>query len=114
MFFVQFANLCLQRKISVYKAVAEMGLSRSVVTRWKAGSVPNGNTLNKIANYFGVSVNKLLLGETPSNDPDPPNTFDDLTQDEALMFALFGGEATPEQLEEVKRFAAYVKARDEK
>ena len=112
MFFVQFMNLCLQHDISVYKAVEEMGLSRSVVTRWKAGSVPNGNTLHKIAAYFNVSVNKLLLGGTPPDEEEEAGTFDELEKDEVLMYALFDGQATPEQLEEVKRFAAYVKARD--
>ena len=111
MFFTQFTNLCSRQNKSVYKVVAEIGLSRSVINRWKTGSVPNGNTLNKIAQYFGVSVSALLAGE-PSPDAEPAPA--EQNPDEYLMFALFGGEATPEQLEEVKQFAAFIKARDGK
>lgn len=114
MFYVQFLNLCLSKNKSVYKVVQEIGLSRSVIGRWKSGSVPNGNTLNKIADYFGVSVNRLLLGDSPSDDPGASLPQDLLTPDEMLTYALFDGEATPEQLEEVKKFAAFIKMRDGK
>ena len=45
-----------------------MGLSRTSVVKWKAGSVPTGATLNKIAAYFGVSTD-YLLGNEQKNKP---------------------------------------------
>ncbi len=61
MFFEVFCVLCEKRGISVTKATVEMGLSRTIGTKWrKTGAVPNGETLNTIANYFGVTTDYLL------------------------------------------------------
>lgn len=108
MFFDIFSDLCKRNNVSCKKAAIDIGLSNSITSKWKrTGSTPNGETLQKIADYFGVTVD-LLLGEDVA--PESPRA----ASDTELMYALFDGEATPEQLEEVKRFAAYVKARDEK
>lgn len=38
-----------------------MGFSNSITTKWKkTGATPNGETLNRIAAYFGITVNDLL------------------------------------------------------
>lgn len=61
MFFEVFCVLCEKKGISVTKATVEMGLSRTIGTKWrKTGAVPNGETLNTIANYFGVTTDYLL------------------------------------------------------
>lgn len=107
-FFDVFSELCQRHNVSCKKAALDIGLSNSITSKWKrTGATPNGETLQKIADYFGVTVGSLL-GEESAPDAHRPIT------DEDLMFALFDGKATPAQLEEVKRFAAYVKARDEK
>ena len=42
-------------------AVAEeMGYQRSVITRWSNGTKPRQATLQKIADYFGVTVEELI------------------------------------------------------
>lgn len=65
MFFDVFCALCEKRGISVTKATVNMGLSRTIGTKWKkTGAIPNGDTLNTIANYFGVTTD-YLLGYTP-------------------------------------------------
>lgn len=47
-----------------------MGLSNSLATKWKnTGAVPQGETLNKVANYFGVSVDYLLGNEQKEKAP---------------------------------------------
>lgn len=77
MFYDRFKQLCDQREISVTKAVTEIGLSRALGTKWKnTGATPNGETLKRIADYFGVST-EYLLG-VDSNDV-PTVTFDDFT-----------------------------------
>lgn len=64
MFFDIFAALCAERGISHKRAVTEMGLSNSLATKWKkTGAIPNGETLAKVAAYFGVPVGFLLTGE---------------------------------------------------
>ena len=65
MFYDQFCELCKAKGISVTKATVEIGLSRTIGTKWKrTGATPNGETLNKIADYFGVTTDYLLGTET--------------------------------------------------
>lgn len=65
MFYDLFCELCNKKGISVTKATVEIGLSRTIGTKWKnTGATPNGDTLNKIAEYFGVTTDYLLGAET--------------------------------------------------
>ena len=56
MFYYNFVNLCNQIGKSPSAAAEEMGFQRSVVTRWSKGTLPRQATLQKIADYFGVSL----------------------------------------------------------
>lgn len=69
MFFDIFSELCELRGISRNKAASDIGLSNSAQTKWrKDGSTPRGDTLDRIAAYFGVSTDYLLGKEkTPTN-----------------------------------------------
>jgi len=68
-FYDVYKNLCQEKGVSVTKAATEIGLSKSHPTAWKKrGLTPNGDTLNKIAEYFGVSVDRLL-GNFGALDP---------------------------------------------
>lgn len=106
MFFDTFSALCKGAGVSVYRACTDIGLNRSAVTKWKNGSVPNGATAAKLAEYFGVSVDCLLGKE--NLEPRPVSDAD-------IKFALFGGsgDITDEMYEEVKSFAAFVKKREQ-
>ena len=65
MFYDMFCDLCRKKGVSVTKASVEIGLSRTIGTKWKkTGATPNGETLNKIADYFGVTTDYLLNLET--------------------------------------------------
>lgn len=84
MFIDVLTELCSQAGISAYKLSEKVGLNRSAVAKWKKGATPNGITLNKIADYFGVSVDYLLDNEqkekpaTQKSD-EPEMSFDDFT-----------------------------------
>lgn len=84
-------------------------ISTGTIGNWETGArEPDTQTLLKIANYFGVTVD-YLLGE--SDTPDKPSK---TTVDESdIKVALFGGdgEVTDEMWNEVKNFAAYVKSK---
>lgn len=54
-------KFCL--KITVAYTIIEIGFSKSSVTNWKKGVVPNNATIKKVSNYFNVSVNYLLGNE---------------------------------------------------
>lgn len=63
-FYDLFCQLCEKKGVSVTRATVEMGLSRTIGSKWKrTGATPNGETLNKIADYFGVTTDYLLTGE---------------------------------------------------
>lgn len=63
MFFDVFSALCDQKGVSRYKACTDIGLNRAAVAKWKAGAIPNGSTLQKLSEYFGVTTD-YLMGST--------------------------------------------------
>ena len=79
MFYDNFLKLCQQRGISVYKATKDMGIGQATATRWKQGTAtPKADTLQKIADYFGVTTDYLLTGEIKKAS-------DDMSEDEEMM-----------------------------
>lgn len=80
MFFDLYKDLCDKKGVSAKKAAIEMGLSNSLPTAWKKrGLTPQGETLNKIADYFGVTTD-YLLGSTQKEKTDSEKIgFDDFT-----------------------------------
>ncbi len=111
MFFNRFKALCDERNISVYRACTDIGLNRSAVAKWKSGGRPNGTTAAKLADYFGVTTD-YLLEQTDERAPATPVR---TVSDEDIKFALFGGdgEITDAMFDEVKRFAAFIRQREE-
>lgn len=86
MFFDIFSELCAKKGVSCKRAAEDIGLSNSITTKWKkTGATPSGKTLNKIANYFGVSISELLGKEEKENSPDEFV----LTEGEKELLALF-------------------------
>ena len=60
MFWDTYKKLCDEKKIAPTAAGVAIGVTNAAVSKWKKGAVPNGVTLQKIADYFGVSVASLL------------------------------------------------------
>lgn len=58
-FFEQYTKLCKELGKSANGVAKEIGLPSSSVTYWKRGSLPRSETLERIAAYFGVSVDYL-------------------------------------------------------
>ena len=64
MFYDKFAKLCDEKNISPSRAGLSIGVSKTSVMRWKNnGVIPKLDTLNKLADYFDVSVDYLLGNE---------------------------------------------------
>ena len=164
MFFDIFEALCKEKGISPTKASEEIGFSRGSVSYWrkqrKEGkeAKPDPYTAEKIADYFGVSIDYLLGRTSDPVDYDKdgdalaeiPLTYVEAAngdmkkaralmlaadrdaqreeavksggkrrfsrQDEVLIFALWGNteDIDESDLEEVKRFAAFIKERKDK
>lgn len=80
MFYDTYLALCQRKNVSPTRAALEIGLSKSTPTTWKKrGLTPQGETLNKIAAYFGVSVG-YLLGNEPKEKPAIDVVDDDLQE----------------------------------
>ncbi len=69
MLYENILSLCKQRGISITRLSVEIGVGNSAPTKWKRGSIPRMDTLEKIADYFGVSVSFLLSSH------DSPDSF---------------------------------------
>ena len=112
MFYDLFCNLCKEKGISVTKATVDIGLSRTIGTKWKrTGATPNGETLNKIADYFGVTTDFLLGTEkAPTLEGERQISKKD------VMFALWGDtdEVDEDDLADVQRYADFIRERKRK
>ena len=113
MFYDRFKQLCERKGVSCNKAALEIGLSNATPTKWKkTGATPVGETLDKIAAYFGVSTDYLLGKETENA---PTETGERSVSDDEIKFALFRGreDITDAMYQEVLSFAEYVARSEE-
>lgn len=69
MFIDRLISLCAQNGTDVSNVLRSLNLSTSKGTAWRKGSVPNGEILLMLAEYFDTSTD-YLLGNT--DDPAPP------------------------------------------
>lgn len=114
MFFDIFYELCKKKGVSCKRAAEEIGLSNSITTKWKkTGATPSGDTLDKVAAYFGVSTDFLLGKEkkpvlTTKDERDIAKNLEsimsDLENSGDLMFD--GNPMTPEARESMRNAIA--------
>lgn len=80
MFFDVYKALCAEKDMSPNGVAKEIGIASPSVTQWKHGSTPRPAVLQRIAEYFGVSVSYLLTGEEQKESPpqggEPPTIED--------------------------------------
>ena len=88
MFWNIFVSLCHSNEMSPSAVCKKLGLSTTMVTKWKAGSVPRDTTLITIAEFFGVSV-EYLKGEEESTESE----IVPLDQSNLRMIPLYGSVA---------------------
>lgn len=62
MFFEQLSKACKDKNISVTNLTTILAISKSNVTHWKNGTLPNSEVVIRISNYLGVSTDFLLKG----------------------------------------------------
>lgn len=73
MFYDTFAYLCTQKGVSITKAALDLGFTRSAPNHWKEkNGRPKNENLQRIADYFSVSVDYLLNGPQPETKKDQP------------------------------------------
>lgn len=70
MFVQTVQNLASQKGITIAKMIKDLGLGQGTFSTWKKrGTIPNGDVLREIADYFGVSVDYLLGEDTETTLP---------------------------------------------
>ena len=71
-----FLTLMQKKGVRPKDVARETGIAYTSLTDWKAGrSKPKIDKLQKIADYFGVSVNYLMTGQTETVLDDPEFRF---------------------------------------
>ena len=108
-FVTRFEELCSQTKQTPSAVGAQLGVSRATVSRWRSGKdFPKTKTLQRIANYFGVSVD-YLLGKSDIRNADAE--FENM---ERAKLLLFNTDSVPEKAwREVVKFVEYTKKKYE-
>lgn len=70
MFYDRYVELCLGKGVSPSRAAGEIGINKASVTNWKKnGYTPRAEVLQRIAGYFGVSVDFLVDGAEGPEKP---------------------------------------------
>ena len=94
-----FEQLLQKYGVTSYKVAKEAGVTQTALSNWKTGrSTPTAKTLQKIADYFGVTVDYLMTGkdEKPSEPQLTPRDKRDIAKDlESIMEKLNNQEDGP-------------------
>ena len=100
-------DLLKDKGISANRMSKALGLGNAAYSNWKAREVlPNGETLKKLAEYFGVSMD-YLTGRT-----DIPTPVNELAAAQIHDGGRYS-DLTPEQIEKIKSYEAFLRAEAE-
>lgn len=55
------SKLCQKNGISIFALERELGIGNGVIARWK-GSSPKLSNIQRVADYFGVTLDDLTKG----------------------------------------------------
>lgn len=107
-----FEHLLQKYGISAYRVSKETGVTQTALSNWKNGrNTPSIPTLQKIAEYFGVTVDYLMTGKNdkekePQLNPKDQKDINEilanteqLLKQDGLMFD--GDPASPEAIESI-------------
>ena len=106
-----FENLLKEHGVTAYKVAQDTGITTATLSSWKKGRyTPKREKLQKLADYFGVTVDYLMTGEnntenglTHKDEKDIERILDQtreqLLSQEGLMFD--GDPASPEAIESI-------------
>ena len=95
-----FEQLLQKHGVTPYKVAKEAGVTQTALSNWKSGrSTPSSKTLQKIADYFGITVDYLMTGKDNPKEKAPELTARDerdIAKDlNNIMEKLTSGEAGP-------------------
>ena len=93
----EFEQLLQKKGVSSYKVAKEAGVTQTALSNWKSGrSTPTAKTLQKIADYFGVTIDYLMTGDDSSEQGLTARDNRDIAKDlDNIMEKLTSGENGP-------------------
>lgn len=107
-----FEQLCQKHNLTSYKVSKLANVTQTALSNWKNGkSEPSAKTLQKLADFFEVSVDYLLTGEENKSEAsnltrrdtkeitEMLNNMEDLLKQDGLMFD--GDPASPEAIDSI-------------
>ena len=100
-------RLCLEHGISVRQLELRTGLAERTIGRWNDNK-PSIDKVEKVADYFGVSIDYLLGRDDAAMKPAK-------IRNEDLKYAIFNveeSEVTDEMLAEVMNYAQWLKSKE--
>lgn len=100
--FERIKNLAAKRQKSMKEVAVELGFSENLFYRWKT-TEPKARDLEKVADYFGVSVDYLLGREDKIS-----------LAEKHGIFAFDGGDITDEEVEFLRSVLAAKRAAEKK
>ena len=101
--FERIESLRKSKGISQGKLEKELGFSNGSISKWKT-STPSSERLQKLADYFGVTVEYLLTGEAPLVR----------TYQSTLAAHLEGEDFTEDEMNDIINYIEFVKSRKNK
>ena len=108
MFYENLIKLCDERGEKITPLLKNLELGTSGISRWRKGSSPTGETLLKLSQYFGVSIDYLLTGkETNFKVLEVPEDLKGIK----LAFQSGEDDLTQEEIKEVSDFIQFVKSK---
>lgn len=111
MFYDNYLRLCNTIKKKPSTVAVELGLSKSLVSRWKRGGGISDATAQKVADYFGVTVDELT-GEEKKEKADPQTEIGlDETTKRLIAVAKDG---TQEEIDKIIEYAAFLRSQRDK
>lgn len=109
-----FEKLLAEKGVTAYRVSKETGVTTATLTSWKQGKyTPKPEKLQKIADYFDVSLEYLMTGKTNDNVSEKPvltskdqreisailNNTEQLLKQDGLMFD--GNPASEEEIDSI-------------
>ena len=87
MYYENFDYLCTAKNVKPGQVSKATGVSTATLTSWKQGKyTPKPEKLQKIADFFGVSINFLMYGKEAAEKPEIPE-YDKETMELIILFS---------------------------
>lgn len=105
-----------ERNLTMKEVGIAIGVGESTISQYETGKrQPDQQTLLKLADYFGVTVDYLLGREAdPERDEKPPLHIPDKYKDVLVAFEGGPDDLTQDDIDDVIKYIEFVRARKKK